>query len=115
MNRDQLYLIRPNFFDQEITPYFCPGCAQMVGLLDYYPMLKQNLDVYLVDFQRPRPALVELLGEENQSCPVLILRNEPQSLPSNIKVRQINGHHFVEGANEIATFLAHAYSSGLPH
>ncbi len=115
MNRDRLYLIKPNFLDRGNKTFFCPGCAQLVGLFDYYPVLKQNLDVHLVDFQRPRPALVEHLGTENQSCPVLILRSEPQNPPSNIEMRQAGGHHFIEGADEIATFLAHAYSTGLPH
>jgi len=45
MNRDQLYLLKPNFFDNGKGPYFCPGCAQMVGLLDFYPLLKQRLSV----------------------------------------------------------------------
>jgi hypothetical protein len=115
MNRDRLYLIKPDFSDRENKVFFCPGCAQMVGLLDYYPALKQNLDVHLVDFQRPRPALVGLLGAENQSCPVLVLQCEPKNLPANIKMQQANGHYFVEGADEIATYLAHAYSTGLPH
>jgi len=115
MNRHQLYLIRPNFLDQGKGPFFCPGCAQMIGLLDYYPALKQDLEVCVVDFQRPRLALVELLGEEYQSCPVLILRTAPRSLPSNVNMRQANGRYFVEGADEIAAYLAQACSSGLPH
>lgn len=115
MNRDQLYLIKPNFLDRGNMAFFCPECAQLVGLLDYYPALKQNLDVHLVDFQRPRPALVEILGAENQSCPVLILKAKPPSLPSNVEVLNASGHCFIQGANEIATYLALAYSSGLPH
>lgn len=115
MNKDQLYLIRPDFLDQGKGPYFCPGCAQIVGLLEYYPRLKQSVEVQLVDFQRPRPILVESLGEENQSCPVLVLRAKPQGLPSHIKVLHSNGHCFVEGAAEIATYLAHVHSTSIPH
>jgi hypothetical protein len=115
MNRDRLYLIKPNFLDRGNKTFFCPGCAQLVGLLDYYPVLKQNLDVHLVDFQRPRPALVELLGAENQGCPVLILKGKPTGLPSNVEMLHANGHCFIEGANEIATYLALTYPTGLPH
>jgi hypothetical protein len=115
MIRDQLYLIRPDFLDQGKGPYFCPGCAQMVGLLDYYPTLKQHVDVCLVDFQRPRPVLVKLLGEENQSCPVLILGAKPEGLPAGIKVLNANGHYFIDDVTGIANYLAHACSTGIPH
>ena len=114
MNRDQLYLIKPDFLDRGNKTFFCPGCAQMVGLLEYYPALKQNVEIQLVDFQRPRPALVALLGEQNQSCPVLILRSAPPNLSANLEVRQANGLYFIEGAEEIATYLAHTYATGLP-
>ena len=115
MNRDQLYLLKPNFFDKGKGPFFCLGCAQMVGLLDFYPMLKHRLKVQYVGFPRPRPELVGLLGEENQSCPVLVLGTIPTGLPSNLKVQSANGHAFVEGANEIAEYLAHAHGIGIPH
>jgi hypothetical protein len=67
MTRDQLYLLKPNFFDKGKGLFFCPGRAQMVGLLDFYPTLKHRLKVHYIDFSRPRPVLVGLLGEENWS------------------------------------------------
>lgn len=116
MNRDRLYLLNSGFFDQDKGPYFCPGCAQMVGLLEFYPQLKDRLDVRYVDFARPRPELVELLGEENQSCPVLVIESTPAGLPSSqLKLQQAKGRVFVEGANEIAEYLAHAHGIGIPH
>lgn len=115
MNRDQLFLISPNFLDRGGKAFFCPGCAQMLGMLDYYPVLKQVLEIRLVDFQRPRPALVELLGAENQSCPVLVLKEKPQNPPAGVPIGEANGRFFVEGPNEIATYLAHVHGIGLPH
>jgi hypothetical protein len=115
MNRDQLYLIRPDFPDHGGKTFFCPGCAQMTGLLNYYPALNQLLEVHLVDFPRPRPALVALLGAEHQSCPVLVLKAKPGNLPADVPVTEANGRHFIEGANEIATYLAHVHSTGFPH
>lgn len=44
MNRDQLYLIKPHFPDQGRT-YYCPGCAEMIGLLEFYPALKQHIEI----------------------------------------------------------------------
>ena len=115
MSRDQLYLLKPDFFDQVKGPFFCPGCAQMVGLLDFYAALKQRLGVEYVDFPNPRPELAALLGEENQSCPVLVLKTVPTGLPPNLKVQNANDHAFVEGANEIAEYLAHVHGIGIPH
>lgn len=115
MNKDRLYLLKPGFMDQGTGPYFCPGCAQMVGLLEFYPVIKQHLEVRWLDFPRPRPGLIDLLGEENQSCPVLVLKDAPPNPPSTITIQRAEGRWFVEGANEIATYLAHVQGIGIPH
>lgn len=115
MNKDTLFLLNADFFDGEKGPYFCPGCAQMIGLLEIYPKLKERIDIRYADFPRPRPELIDLLGAENQSCPVLILNTPPADPPANLKVQNANGRFFVEGANEIAEYLAHACGTGIPH
>lgn len=115
MQIDRLYLLKPHFMDARKGPYFCPSCAQMVGLLEFYPALKQQLEVRWLDFPRPRPELIELLGEENQSCPVLVLKGAPNSPPATLAFRQAKGLWFVEGADEIANYLAHVHSTGIPH
>ena len=114
MNHDQLYLLKPDFHDRGKI-YFCPGCAEMVGLLEFYPPLKQRVDVHYVDYPRPRPELISLLGEENQSCPVLVLKSVPPDLPTRLKVQSANGHAFVADARAIAEYLAHVHGTGLPH
>ncbi len=114
MNRDQLYLIKPHFSNQGKT-YYCPGCAEMIGLREFYPALKANIEVRWVDFARPRPELVALLGEENQSCPVLVLHAVPANLPAHLKVQHANGRAFVADAREIGEYLAHTQGIGLPH
>lgn len=114
MTRDQLYLLKPNFQDHE-KAFYCPGCAEMIGLLEYYPALKPGIEIHCVDFARPRPELVSLLGEANQSCPVLVLATVPQNLPAHLKVQHANGHSFVAGPREIGEYLAHVHSIGVPH
>jgi len=101
--------------DQGKGPYFCLGCAQMLGLLEFYPMLKQKLEVRYLDFTRPRPELVDLLGEENQSCPVLVLKNPPAGSPAFVPIQKEKEHWCIEGADEIARYLAHVYGVGIPH
>jgi hypothetical protein len=113
MEKDTLYLLKSNFEDQGKV-YFCPGCAEVLGFLEYYPAVKNHLSIKHVDFPRPRPELVSLLGEQNQSCPVLVLRSAA-NLPPEIKVQHANGRAFVEGGREITDYLAHVHGTGIPH
>ena len=74
----RLFLIKADFQDFKRADgrnYFCPDCVTIEGLLSFYPRLRNELDVNYVDFNRPRKILADLLGEENQSCPVLVLEN----------------------------------------
>lgn len=115
MKRDRLYLLKPHFMDHGKGPYFCPGCAQMVGLLDFYPALNNTIEVCWLDFPRPRPELIELLGEEHQSCPVLVLHAPPGPDAATPPLQEARGRWFVEGAEEIATCLARTHHIGIPH
>lgn len=115
MNRDRLYLLKPDFLDKGEGPYYCPGCAAVLGLLEFYPALKPHVDIHLIDFPRPRPDLASLMGEKNQSCPVLVLAASPSNVPATLKVQHANGRAFIEGAREIGEYLAYAHGSGIPH
>ncbi len=114
MNRDQLFLLRHNFPDQGKI-YYCPGCTELIGLFELYPLLKRNIDIHYLDFPRPRPELVSLLGERHQGCPVLVLAELPVDPPVQLQVRQSNGRAFVTDAREIGTYLAHVHGIGMPH
>lgn len=115
MNKDTLFLIRSQFYDGEKGPYFCPECVQMLGLLETYPELKDKVEIHYVDFKRPRPAIIPLIGEENQGCPVLVLKESGDHLPVDLHIKKANGHSFVDGANAISSYLAHVYKTGIPH
>jgi len=114
MKLDQLYLLKPDFSEQSKT-YYCPGCAEVLGLLEFYPALKQRIATHFVDYSRPRPELVSLLGTANQSCPVLMLKTVPTNLPAHLKVQHANDHAFVTGAREISAYLAYEYGIGTPY
>lgn len=115
MKLDQLYLLKPHFMDAGKGPYFCPYCAQMVGLLEFYPTLKSKLEVRWLEFPRPRTELVELLGADHQSCPALVLRDPPAAVLAQPPLQMAKGRWFVEGANEIAGYLARVHGIGIPH
>ncbi|MBV5313295.1 MAG: DUF3088 family protein [Prolixibacteraceae bacterium] len=98
----KLFLIKPDFLDlkrADNKSYFCPDCVMIEGLLSFYPRLRDELDINYVDFNRPRKILVDLLGETNQSCPVLVLENgsfinEPHEIIRHLTVNhQVGNSH----------------------
>lgn len=96
----KLFLLKADFKDPELNDdkrYFCPDCVMIEGLLSYYPRLTEELDVKYVNFARPRTVLVDLLGEENQSCPVLVLEdgsfiNDPAAIIKHFIEKHQIGH-----------------------
>lgn len=99
---EKLFLLKQDFQDINRgaeNRYFCPPCTMIEGLLSYYPRLRNELEVHYVDFQRPRPAIVDLIGEANQSCPVLIKDNGT----------------FINEPDEIIRHLTDNHGIGQPH
>lgn len=114
---DQLFLLKPGFPDAAMRPsqlYFCPDCAMIEGVLGYYPQLRHQLKITYVDFARPRPSLIDLLGAENQSCPVLILSDpETAHIPESA---QVYGRFcFINDVTEIMNYWALKSGIAYPH
>lgn len=98
----KLFLLKPDFQDMNLDPngnYFCPDCALIEGLLSYYPRLRDELEVTYLDFTRPRKILVDLIGEANQSCPVLIFEDRS----------------FINEVNDIIAHLTEYHGIGRSH
>ena len=108
-----LFLLRAGFPDPGHGPggFYCPECATVAGLLWYYPAVAAQLDVRQVDAPRPRPDVVALVGEENQSCPVLVLPEGER--PAGVPVAK--GRAFVSGPEAIVAFLADRYGTARSH
>jgi len=107
--------LKPDFSDAKLQPedrsYFCPSCAMVNGFLIYYPKVREQIEVIYVDFQRPRPALIDLLGSEKQSCPVLVLDG-----PSDARgVQSANGQWFLNDPEALMNYIAKTYQCGYPH
>jgi len=113
--KDQLYLLKPGFMDQGKGPYFCPGCALVEGMLSFYPILREKLEIHYIDFPRPRPELVALIGADNQGAPKLILGEDVGAAPEGVTVASANGRKFIAGDIAICKYLASAYNCGTPH
>ena len=114
MSKDRLFLLKPGFEDNGEL-FYCPGCAMVEGILSYYPHLREKLEISYVDFPRPRPAIVRLLGEKNQSAPVLVMAQKPEGETPGYTVQEYNGRCFVAEARDVGNYLAHRYGVARPH
>lgn len=107
MTRDIVFLLKPDFSDRMHgqQPFFCPDSALVEGLLSFYPRLREQLDIHYVDFPRPRQAIVELLGEENQGCPVLVIADPREDVQDLAKRSDSTGRYFCTDGRPIARYL----------
>lgn len=105
MTRDRLILLLPGFADanQPGVVFVCPDCLPVEGLLLAAPHLQSRLEIERVSYPRPRPEVVNLLGEVNQSLPVLILGDE---LTAPEDAQSFQGRRFVNDTRRILKLLA---------
>ncbi|WP_046245513.1 DUF3088 family protein [Hymenobacter terrenus] len=115
----KLFLLKPDFLDEKIgpggRPYYCPHCAMIEGVLSYYPSLRQVLAITHLDFPRPRRELVDLVGEENQGCPALIIQKEENADIDTSYFTAYGDFLLVNSALFIARYLADKHQVGAPH
>ncbi|WP_437395472.1 DUF3088 family protein [Flagellimonas lutimaris] len=115
----KLFLLKPNFTDMnmdEDSKFYCPSCAQVLGIITYYPELKEKLDITFIDFKRPRKEIVDLVGEENQGCPNLILSKDELTEQGDASyLDEYGDYYFQNNPSLIAEFLAENYGIGVPH
>ena len=106
---DQLFLMQPGFRNAGMGPFYCGDSVSLEGLLSFFPELREKVDVKYVEFTRPRELVAELLGEENQSVPVLVLASSEGPVPG---ARSANGHAFISDERQIRQYLSGKF--GLP-
>ena len=109
--KDQLYLMAPGFMNAGLGPFYCGDSVSVEGLLGFFPDLRSQIDVNYVEFPRPRQAIVDLIGEDHQSVPVLIL-GEDSAVPRSKSLRKSGGRYFLSDEREIREYLSTRY--GLP-
>jgi hypothetical protein len=114
MGKHTLFILKPGFYDGDEGPFYCPHSAAIEGILKYLPEIEEKVDVRRIDFQRPRVDVIELIGEENQGSPVLILAEETE-VPSGAGVYKKTGRAFLRGTMEIGNFLSRAFGVMRPH
>jgi hypothetical protein len=112
--RDHLFLLKPGFEVGDGKNYYCPHSAQVEGVLAFYPRLRLEMDITYLKFARPRQPIVDLIGTENQSAPVLVV-GDAAMIPKQLKPGNANGRSFFAGEEAIAEYLALRYDIGWPH
>jgi hypothetical protein len=110
--RDTLFLLPPGFADNNRREY-CPECAEIWGVLSYYPAIQQSVEMVYQPIDRPRPDLVARLGDKNQNCPTLILgEGSPDFENCGIMTRR--GERFINNARDIGRYWAQRYGTAIP-
>ncbi|MCG8565557.1 MAG: DUF3088 domain-containing protein [Desulfobacterales bacterium] len=114
MTKHKLYMLNPWKTDGE-GPYYCPDCGVVEGFFAYSPQARELVESIAVDYPRPRPAIVEALGSENQSSPVLVLAPETEEIPPSAQRSMSTGAWFIDDAIEICNYLGQCCNGVLPH
>lgn len=112
MTRDTLFMLPPGFEDNERREY-CPECIEMWGLLSWFPALKDSLEILYMPINKPRDAMVEILGEKNQNCPTLLLHADSPRY-EGCGVMRYRGHDFINNARDIGKYYAYRYGTPWP-
>ncbi len=115
LDRDTLFIIAAPFEDAEYPgqTFFCRDCATMEAALALNPAWSRQVDVQRLGYPRPRHAVIELLGEENQGLPALIFA-DTASAPEGAK-RASNGLAFLTEARAILRYLGERYGGIRQH
>lgn len=114
MKRDKLIILKVDFEDPALPSqrFYCWHCVLMEGILASFPELNDAIDVERIEWPRPRQEAIDLIGEQNQSLPVLILADDA---PIEIANGVWNGRHFVGGKDAILSALTSRHGIPLPH
>ncbi|WP_271079320.1 DUF3088 family protein [Aurantiacibacter sp. MUD61] len=72
MTKDTLFILERSYTSDDGGEFFCRDCVEIDGLLALFPELAEKLDIVRVPWAKPRKAVVEALGEDNQNCPALL-------------------------------------------
>ncbi|MGU7779024.1 DUF3088 domain-containing protein [Burkholderia sp. PU8-34] len=111
--KDTLFILRPGFFKDSEGPFYCGDSVSVEGLLSFYPQLRDAVDVEYIDAPRPRQPIVALIGEDNQSAPVLVLGAAQTPKDEAIAVKEHNGMRFIDAPADIRRYLSSQY--GVAH
>jgi hypothetical protein len=111
---DQLFLLERPFSDPALPgrEFYCWQCLLLDGILSAFPSRAARLDVRRIAWAKPRTALIERLGQDHQSAPVLIFEKSSIA-PENAKYA--NGLAYVDDSFAILHLLAVRHGFPAPY
>jgi len=112
MQKPILFLLAPGFEDNARREY-CPECAEMWGILSYFPAIKEAVDIRYETLAHPRKELVDLLGAGNHNCPTLVLP-KGMDIPDGVRVKTANGYNYLPNAQGIGIYFSKLYGTPVP-
>jgi hypothetical protein len=112
MHRDTLFLLPPGF-SANGRREFCPECAELWGVLSWFPALKETVDIVYVDIDHPRAPIVDRLGPGRHNAPTLVLARAAPRMPG-LMYSEANGQTYLPSARLIAQHWASLYGTPLP-
>jgi hypothetical protein len=113
LKRDTLFVLAAPFEDPALDgTWFCTSCATMEGALLANPHWNDRIDVRRSAYPRPRREVIDLIGEANQSLPVLVLADR-STAPEG--ARDFEGRAFLTEPKAITRYLAATYGGAGPH
>ncbi|WAL82941.1 DUF3088 domain-containing protein [Pandoraea sp. XJJ-1] len=107
--KDKLFILRPGFFKEAEGPFYCGDSVSVEGLLSFCPQLRDSVDVEYIDAPRPRKAIIELIGADNQSAPVIVLGEGRAPKDGGVAVQEYNGTRFINAPDDIRRYLSSQY------
>lgn len=107
--KDRLFLMKPGFVNAGLGPFYCGDSVAVEGLLGFFPELRDKVDVTYIEFPRPRQAIVDAIGEANQSVPVLILADD-STVPEDVVVSTASGGRFISDEKDIRQYLSRTHA-----
>jgi hypothetical protein len=116
MSRDRIFLLQPGFEDptKPGERFFCPYSNQIEGLLASFPELAKKVEIARLPFPRPRQAVIDVVGVENQGLPLLVFGDEAGAAPPDAAVAK-GGVRFVSDTRRILELLSVRHGVPGPH
>nr|WP_232352371.1 DUF3088 family protein [Xanthomonas citri] len=105
--RDTLFLADTAFAVDGAGPFYCGDCIAIEGLLSIAPAIAQGLEIRRLAFPRPRQVLVDLLGEQQQSLPVLVLAGTDVEVAGS---KPAGHYRVIDDEAAIRAYLSHRFA-----
>lgn len=112
---DRLFILDSEFADAELPGrnFYCRDCIMLHGLLAAFPDAGRTLEVIRVAHARPRQAVIDAIGPDNQWLPALVF---DEDAPHDLADDEFQGRRFVSDMKRLlrALHVRHGFPEAHP-